>query len=327
MQVKSLCTKCIILCYHSLVDKQYENRFVGRRRSITVETFEEQIKWLSQFAQFVSLQDLYTTNKSKKLQVIVTFDDGYKNNIELGYPLFEKYRIPVTWFVCPYFAENTHCLPWWDLLDFVTERLHTYFTVRIGEEHYSYNLSSFPERQRFIQEFGELFKNSSINEQSSYYAAIYNQIPKNKELPQNGFATISEIEEAAKYYWIRVGAHTLNHPNLVCCDPSEIQEEVCTSKEILQNITGQKVDWFAYPFGEKRHFNDNIKQVVKSAGFKGAVSTIPGFFDKKNKIDIYSIPRVPVQSGWDMSSFKFRVLHANLYRRLQNIKSRVKITS
>ncbi|WP_435357702.1 polysaccharide deacetylase family protein [Emticicia sp. SJ17W-69] len=73
--------------------------------TITVEQFEEQILFLlksdyqiiplSQFVAFINGEIKSLPKKS----ILLTFDDGYLNNLELAYPILEKYNISATIFL------------------------------------------------------------------------------------------------------------------------------------------------------------------------------------------------------------------------------------
>lgn len=64
-----------------------------------------------------------------------------------------------------------------------------------------------------------------------------------------------------------IGAHSLTHPNLTKLDLSQAKKEIFGSKEWLKSLINKPVEIFAYPFG---FYNDEIKKLVKQAGFIGA---------------------------------------------------------
>ena len=48
-------------------------------------------------------------------RIAVTLDDGYRDNLEHAWPVFQKHRAPFTIFVCPGFTERKSEL-WWEAL-------------------------------------------------------------------------------------------------------------------------------------------------------------------------------------------------------------------
>ena len=73
-----------------------------------------------------------------------------------------------------------------------------------------------------------------------------------------------------------VGAHTVTHPALGSLSTARLKEEICGSKSAIEDRTQTVVRHFSYPFGKQSDFGGHAKQVVKTAGFETAVTTISG---------------------------------------------------
>jgi peptidoglycan/xylan/chitin deacetylase (PgdA/CDA1 family) len=89
----------IIFCYHRLVDKI---RYPGTE--ITPAAFEAQMKELKDRGiTVISMQDLLAWKKGEKnippRCAIVTFDDGWKSQYEVAWPIMKKYGYPFTMFI------------------------------------------------------------------------------------------------------------------------------------------------------------------------------------------------------------------------------------
>src|SRR5437667_10781359 len=89
----------IIFCYHRLVDKI---RYHGTE--ITRAAFEAQMKELKDRGITVSsMQDLLAWKRGEKnippRSAVVTFDDGWKSQYEVAWPIMKKYGYPFTMFI------------------------------------------------------------------------------------------------------------------------------------------------------------------------------------------------------------------------------------
>src|SRR6266403_920363 len=89
----------IIFCYHRLVDKI---RYPGTE--ITPAAFEAQMKELKDKGiTVISMQDLLAWKRGEKnippRAAVVTFDDGWKSQYEVGWPIMKKYGYPFTMFI------------------------------------------------------------------------------------------------------------------------------------------------------------------------------------------------------------------------------------
>jgi peptidoglycan/xylan/chitin deacetylase (PgdA/CDA1 family) len=88
--------------------------------------------------------------------------------------------------------------------------------------------------------------------------------------------TVAELQMLARDGLVEIGAHTLTHPQLSALSCEDQQAEICRSRAVLEEITGTGVTSFAYPYGGRSDYTADTVQLVRSAGFSGACSTIPG---------------------------------------------------
>src|SRR5215217_5315543 len=89
----------IIFCYHRLVDKI---RYPGTE--ITPAAFEAEMKDLKDHGiKVISLQDLLAWKRGEKnippRCAVITFDDGWKSQYEVAWPILKKYGYPFTMFI------------------------------------------------------------------------------------------------------------------------------------------------------------------------------------------------------------------------------------
>src|SRR5215510_3336802 len=89
----------IIFCYHRLVDKI---RYPGTE--ITPAAFEAQMKELKDKGiTVIPMQDFLAWKRGEKnippRSAVVTFDDGWKSQYEVAWPILKKYGYPVTLFI------------------------------------------------------------------------------------------------------------------------------------------------------------------------------------------------------------------------------------
>ena len=96
----------ICLMYHGIDDKP-------GKEGIFVDEFEEQMKLIKDKTSF-KLEELKKVNyKLPENSILVTFDDGYKNNYTLAYPILKKYNIKATIFLnTRYVGNNADYLSW-----------------------------------------------------------------------------------------------------------------------------------------------------------------------------------------------------------------------
>src|SRR5437764_3964008 len=89
----------LIFCYHRLVDKI---RYPGTE--ITPAVFEAQMKELKDKGiTVISMQDLLAWKRGEKnippRCAVITFDDGWKSQYEVAWPMLKKFGYPITMFI------------------------------------------------------------------------------------------------------------------------------------------------------------------------------------------------------------------------------------
>lgn len=103
---------------------------------------------------------------------------------------------------------------------------------------------------------------------------------------QEGFLTWAQLREMFQA-GIDIGSHTHTHAYLPELPLDEQRDQIFQSKRRLEEKLGIKIDYFSYQTGG---FDEQIKALVKEAGYKGACTTNRGY-DRFNK-DVYEFKRI-----------------------------------
>jgi peptidoglycan/xylan/chitin deacetylase (PgdA/CDA1 family) len=107
--------------------------------------------------------------------------------------------------------------------------------------------------------------------------------------------TASQLKEMADAGF-EIGAHTLNHKDLTMLSLEDTKREISESRVYLQNLTGQPVLTFAYPYGKN---NTNIKKWAKESGFRYSVVISGGGLDWEEDLsEIFRIYVFPEDKGF-----------------------------
>lgn len=93
----------------------------------------------------------------------------------------------------------------------------------------------------------------------------------------------ADIRDIAQRH--EIGAHTLTHPVLTDITPEQAEYEIVTSKQWLEDVTGQAITSFCYPKG---FHNATVRRITQDAGYKLARSVRPYQLDAGD--DAYAMP-------------------------------------
>lgn len=105
-----------VLMYHEIEDAAQV-----RSDAVSPQKFQEQMAFLKNNGYHVLTLDQFTqalrTGKTfSRKAVVLTFDDGHKNNVTAAYPVLEKYGLTAAFFVSPGTVGQDGVMTWQDIL-------------------------------------------------------------------------------------------------------------------------------------------------------------------------------------------------------------------
>jgi len=100
----------------------------------------------------------------------------------------------------------------------------------------------------------------------------------------------NQLADLGQSSWAVIGAHTVSHPLLSTCSSEQIFSELTESRQYLQKVSGQDVDYFAYPYG---NYNRMVAEIVKDVGYRAAFVVDP----LPIGMPAYEIPRVGIYAA------------------------------
>ncbi|MDF3833276.1 polysaccharide deacetylase family protein [Cupriavidus basilensis] len=104
---------------------------------------------------------------------------------------------------------------------------------------------------------------------------------------------------------MEVGAHTRTHMDLTKADAATARDEIEGCRQELEDMLGEPVRHFCYPFGE---YDKAIVDQVREAGFHTAVTTNRGRASAGH--DLFRLPRVPVSRTTHPGQFLQKLITA-----------------
>jgi peptidoglycan/xylan/chitin deacetylase (PgdA/CDA1 family) len=110
-----------------------------------------------------------------------------------------------------------------------------------------------------------------------------------------------------------IGAHTLSHPMLSQSTPDVAWSEISECKHELEQVLGQEIWAFAYPFGDSFSVTSRELQMVKRAGFKSAFLNVRGGCG--TQAPRFALPRVHIAGDMTLAEFEAHIsgFHRSLH--------------
>ncbi|MEZ5582013.1 MAG: polysaccharide deacetylase family protein [Candidatus Competibacteraceae bacterium] len=82
-------------------------------------------------------------------------------------------------------------------------------------------------------------------------------------------ATLRELNRQR----VTFGSHSITHPRLSQLDPVRMRAEILVSKRYLQELLGEDIEYFCYPYGD---YDERVRDTVQEAGYRAAFTCIRG---------------------------------------------------
>ena len=252
--------------------------------STTADQFDEQMEFLKRNFDVISPHELPMARRSGKGRyVIVTFDDGYRDNYDLAFPVLKRHGLKATFFVPTAFIDKRQ-LSWWDTIAWMIRHSDA-SEIPAGKWFQDALPLNGDAREHAINEALKKYKMLPGHETSNFVADLadctgHSSLPTH--LGDDLWMTWNNIREM-RLGGMTIGGHTVNHPLLARLTSSEQVLEIRGCHERLTEMTGVAPRSFSYPVGKRDTFTTITRAILLSVGFEYAFSFYGGY---QNLIDI-----------------------------------------
>lgn len=266
---------------------------------------------------FVGLDDLCAENNDEfyKNKFIITLDDGYKDNFEYAFPIFQKFNVPFAIYITTSIPENEAILWWYELEDLILKNEK----IKLGDGS-SYVCASIEDKNDAFLKIREKIiskKNEDLGDVLSDLFREYS-ISWRSKVKEIGLSW-EEIKTISRSKLATIGAHTKNHYVLSGLSEEKLIEEIFESKQILESYIEKKVEHFCYPFGGRAEASTREFEVIKRLGFKTATTTQYGHVLKREMQSSNQLPRVMLTEDFNWQLFYLRKLRYSLKASIKSI--------
>lgn len=318
----------LILLYHRVAELPSDPWSLA----VSPRHFAEHLAILQQFTRPLRLRQLLPalqTNRLPERSVVVTFDDGYADNLHNAKPLLEQYGIPTTIFITSG-AIGKQQEYWWDQLDKVFLQpgsLPARLQLEINGVTHAWELGeaafySTDDARRF--RCWRALRDTPPSPRHAIYLAVWQLLhavptaerdralrsllawagadprsrPTHRTLDQHEVVTLAAGDQ------IEIGAHTVTHTALSALTIAGQRDEIQRSKAQLEELVDRPVTTFTYPYGKRSDYTSQTVAMVRAAGFACACSNMNGGIGRS--VDPFQLPRLYV-NDWDGDTFARRL--------------------
>ncbi len=292
--------RAVILLFHEIHRDCRSELMTG----ISPSLLEYSVVWLRREGWEIlsldqCLQRLSNGEKSGRYAVI-TFDDGYRDNVSTALPILERHDAPFTIYV-PSGAPARTLQAWWLAL---RELFRSQDTVLIDAMATRFQC---PDYQAKV--LGLLCVTDWVHED---YRRIDLLIPTFLSAGLS-FAALNDayfvddrtIQALARHPLVSIGGHTTSHPALKLLDAQSALDEITDNRSYLENLLQFPIRHFAYPYGDAAACGPREEDLARRAGFATAATTRHGQLGDP-PLNLFALPRIGVYPSDTKVSFQAR---------------------
>ena len=220
---------------------------------------------------------------------VLTFDDGYRDNLHAAAPVLARHGAPWTLFVTSDFADGRGRL-WWIELERAVARLDR---VRLDD-------IDLPARD--------------AHEKAAAFETVYRRLRAGPEARLlEGIAALSrqagfepgglaaelclswdELRTLVRDPAVTIGAHTASHPMLAKHGVQTARREITAGRARIEAELDRPVRHLSYPVGDPGSAGAREFALAADLGFATAVTTRPGHLFAGHGRHLHALPRVSV---------------------------------
>jgi peptidoglycan/xylan/chitin deacetylase (PgdA/CDA1 family) len=260
----------LIVCYHSVLPAEEACGMCSA--TVSVAQFRSQLQRLRKLFVPVYPEDVLAWTRGRcvlpKRAVLVTIDDGFRNNLEFAIPALRDLEIPALISVMTGFVGTDQFL----------------WTLRLRQAilHWPHDRMPLPEA------WGHVPLPSSHQERCLLARSVVNAA---KLLPEEqlndyvdlmtrkvGDAALTHLETSHRFLtWedlrglrgegFTIGSHGVRHVSLSHLPADRLAAELTESKRAIEEKLDSTCDWITYPFGGSEHVSESVVEAARRAGY------------------------------------------------------------
>ncbi len=291
-----------ILTFHRVRPPRPDRFQPNRTLEITPEFLDEVLTALrTEGVEIVTIDEVHRrliAGERSRRFVALTFDDGYRDNLEHAWPVLKRHQAPFTLYVPSAYAEGRGEM-WWIVLEMAIAGRDRIEITLDGTERVFECPTDETKRATFTTIYRHLRGRTS--------EADLRQV-----IRELAFATSIDIGNLCRETcmgWdelaflasdplVTIGAHTATHPILMKLSAEDARAEMLDGARAIAAKLGRMPAHFAYPVGAPDAAGPREFAIAAGAGFKTAVTTRPGVLFADHARHLTALPRISVNGAF-----------------------------
>ena len=284
----------LVLCHHRVGDPR-DSDWDRRLWSATAESLDAQARFLARECDVIAPADMEGALSGRGRHVMLTFDDGYRDNHDVALPILRAHGLRACFFVATGFLDEPRA-PWWDEVAWMVHRSPR--AELAPSEWMDRGLSLAPaERQASLDVLTARHKTLPPARSEAFLDAL-------AEATGSGRCPTAEASElwmtwemvrALEGAGMTVGGHTVSHPILALLDREEQAHEIdgC-ARRLREASSGTRCASSATRKASAAPTTRPRRECLRAAGVELAFS-YHGGYARPRGLDRLAVPRATAE--------------------------------
>jgi peptidoglycan/xylan/chitin deacetylase (PgdA/CDA1 family) len=254
------------------------------------QEFAAKIEWISRNADIVPLETglshVYKSGGAKAKLAAITFDDGYKDNLNVAVPVLSSLKAPATFFIATKYIDGVGIFD-----DRIVQSVFETIQVSLDASQLGLgilHLDTTRNKQISINRVLEKLKYLSLDERESATNFLVSKLVDAE--PLNSMMNPAEIQRLVSS-GMSLGSHSHAHAIATTLTDEAFESDLVTGLDVLEKISGVRPKIFAYPNGiPKIDFLVAHQNILHRHGIQFALSTQSGLTTVDS--NRFALPRI-----------------------------------
>ncbi|MES2098573.1 MAG: polysaccharide deacetylase family protein [Pseudomonadota bacterium] len=289
------------MAYHRVLPRVDEDSFSYDVELVSAweDEFDWQVGYLARHHQVITCRDLAELIDAgrpvPREALIITFDDGYRDNHDVVLPILRRHGVPAVVYVTTGYvgSETTY---WYDQL--VYQMIHSatsHLSLTEGAEPLALGEGVADRRKVAVRALSHLKTLPDPQRHATlarWGRSLGVQPPASTGMHGSmSWAQIRAMSDAG----VEIGSHSVTHPVLAkIADDAALERELVDSKHAIEQHTGRSVVSLAYPVGGPGAYSERVIGAVRRAGYRFAF-TYEGGINIPSQWDDFRLRRMAVE--------------------------------
>ena len=294
-----------VLAYHRVLDIEPEEKFPFDPElvSATPAAFREQVRYLARHFTPITFGELARALRGEVAlpsdAVVITFDDGYRDNYEHAFAILREEGVVATFFVSTGYLGLRRPF-WFDRVAYALYRAPEGL-LAVPDSDLRLPLGDPSSRRRAAWALVEHLKTLPDPERRRRLDRLAERIEMQVDAADLDLACPMSWEQVVEMHeaGMEFGSHTVSHPVLTRLDGRALARELADSRRHLEAALATPVQILSYPFGSTKDYDPRVIEAVAGLGYTAAATYLPGRNDPRS-CNAYEVRRLHVEryTGW-----------------------------